>query len=44
LLTEAYNLADNITDDDIGRIQRQQAIGKALVGIGRAVLLQSWQD
>ena len=42
LLTEAYNLADNITDDNIGRIQRQQAIGKALVGIGRAVLLQSW--
>jgi hypothetical protein len=44
LLTEAYNLADNITDDNIGRIQRQQAIGKALVGIGRAVLLQSWQS
>jgi hypothetical protein len=44
LLTEAYNLADNITDDNIGRIQRQQAIGKALVGIGRAVLLRSWQN
>lgn len=42
LLNEAYDLAHNVTDDSIGRLQRQQAIGKALVGIGRAILLQSW--